>query len=157
MKLSVAPGRSEIEQSAADVVAFPLFLAVVLLAVVLRQLFPPGPSTVVLVICAVAAVLDLIMARWFLRRSRATFVVTANDITFTPAQASGGKVSPPLVLEHAADSILRFRMRSNGFVGGQIVYVLKLRDETTGTEIPAGTFGKRKVKQACEAQGWTFS
>lgn len=38
-----------------------------------------------------------------------------------------------------------------------VVYVLKLRDNATGTEVYAGAFGRRKVQQACESQGWSFS
>ena len=36
-------------------------------------------------------------------------------------------------------------------------YVLKLRDNATGKEVYAGAFGRRKVQQACESQGWSFS
>jgi hypothetical protein len=37
-------------------------------------------------------------------------------------------------------------------------YMLKLRDAATGREVFAGVFGGRKrVQEACEAQGWRFS
>jgi hypothetical protein len=47
---------------------------------------------------------------------------------------------------------------ANGPVGLQYTgYVLKLRDNATGEEVYAGAFGRRKVQQACESQGWSFS
>ena len=49
-------------------------------------------------------------------------------------------------------------MGANGLVGsGYTGYVLKLRDNATGEEVHAGAFGRRKVRQACESQGWSFS
>jgi hypothetical protein len=36
-------------------------------------------------------------------------------------------------------------------------YALKLRDNATGKEVYAGAFGRGKVRQACESQGWSFS
>jgi hypothetical protein len=149
--MSVAPGRTEIAESAADAASLPILIAIVLLAIGVRQLFPPGPSSIVLVGCAVAAALDAVFWRWAVRRGRATFVVTADSITF----ARGGTARHVLV--RGPGSTLSFRLRSNGFVGGQPQYLLKLRDVATGQEVPAGTFGRRKVRQACESQGWTFS
>jgi hypothetical protein len=151
VKLSVAPGRSEIEQSAADAASLPILIAVVLVAIVVRQLFPPGPEPAVLYVCAAAAVLDVVFWRWAVRRGRATFVVTAQDITFARA---GGATQ---VLHRVPDSKLSFRLKSNGFIGGQSQFLLKLRDDATGQEVPAGSFGRSKVRRACESQGWTFS
>jgi hypothetical protein len=49
-------------------------------------------------------------------------------------------------------------MAANGLVGSQYTgYALKLRDNSTGKEVYAGAFGRRKVQQACESQGWSFS
>jgi hypothetical protein len=49
-------------------------------------------------------------------------------------------------------------MAANGPVGSEYTgYALKLRDNATGQEIYAAAFGRRKVRQACESQGWSFS
>jgi hypothetical protein len=49
-------------------------------------------------------------------------------------------------------------MAANGPVGVVYAgYALKLRDNSTGNEVYAGAFGRRKVQQACESQGWSFS
>jgi hypothetical protein len=54
--------------------------------------------------------------------------------------------------------MLSFRMAANGPVGSEYTgYALKLRDNATGKEVYAGAFGRRKVQQACESQGWPFS
>jgi hypothetical protein len=54
--------------------------------------------------------------------------------------------------------MLSFRMAANGPVGSEYTgYALKLRDNATGKEVYAGAFGRRKVQQACESQGWSFS
>jgi hypothetical protein len=67
------------------------------------------------------------------------------------ALAWGAKCRP-------AGSTLSFRVGANGPVGLQYTgYVLKLRDNATGEEVYAGAFGRRKVQQACESQGWSFS
>lgn len=155
MKMSVSPGRTEIEQSPADAIGLPILVAVVLVAIVVRQLFPPGPDLIVMVVCAVMAVLDVGFAFFILRRGRATFVVTSDAITFSGAQWGGR--SAPLAIERAPGSTLRFRLQRNGITAGQFQYLLKLRDDATGQEVPAGSFGRRKVRQACESQGWTFS
>lgn len=153
VKMSVAPGRTEIVQSSADVLGLPILGGVVLVAIVVRQVFPPGPDAVVMWVCAGVAVLDVWLALYLLRRERATFVVTAQDITFS--RGPSGRSTH--VIERLPDSKLRFRLQSNGFVGSQPQYLLKLRDDATGSEVPATTFGRRKVRQACESQGWTFS
>jgi hypothetical protein len=47
---------------------------------------------------------------------------------------------------------------ANGPVGLPYTgYVLKLHDNATGKDVYAGAFGRRKVQQACESQGWSFS
>lgn len=155
MRMTVGAGRTEIEQSSADAIGLPILVAVVVVAVVVRQLFPPGPDRTVMSVCAVVALLDLVFALYILRKGRATFVVTSDDITFTGVQWGGR--SAPLTLRRAPGSTLTFRLQRNGITAGQFQYLLKLRDETTGQEVPAGGFGRRKVRQACESQGWTFS
>ncbi len=150
MRMSTAPGRTEIQQTAADVIAFPLLIVLVLVAIVIRQFIPNDPNPVVLGVCAGLAALDIAFARYLLGRTRVTLVVTADEITFSRA-------SSPLVIERLPTSTLSFRLQSNGFIGGQPQYLLKLRDNASGKEIPAGTFGRRKVRQACESQGWTFA
>jgi hypothetical protein len=153
--MTVGAGRTEIEQSSADAIGLPILVAVVVVAIVVRQLFPPGPDLVVMVVCAVVAVLDVGFAYYILRKGRATFVVTADEITFTGVRWGGHHAA--LALRRAPGSTLSFRLQRNGITAGQFQYLLKLRDETTGQEVPAGTFGRRKVRQACESQGWTFT
>ena len=157
MKMSVTPGRTEIEQSTQDVLALPILIGIVLLAVVIRQFTPPGPDTVVLVVCGVAAVLDGALVRYLLGKGRATFVVTPDEITFTRWLGSSNGTESTYTLERTPESRLRFRLQSNGITGGQIQYLLKLRDEATGKEVPASSFGRRPVRKACVSQGWTFS
>jgi hypothetical protein len=68
--------------------------------------------------------------------------------------------SPPnrLVIERTPASTLSFRSAANGMVGSEFTgYVLKLRDNATGDEVFAGAWGRHKVQQACESQGWSFS
>jgi hypothetical protein len=58
----------------------------------------------------------------------------------------------------AAGSMLSIRTAANGPVGFDYTgYALKLRDNATGKEVYAGAFGRQKVQQACESQGWSFS
>jgi hypothetical protein len=154
---SVSPGRAELRQSTANVLQGPVLLAVVLLAVFLRVLFAPQPSTVILGVCAGLAALDAVLAAYSLSSIGSTLVVTAEDITFTRRHRRG-KVAPQQVIQRAAGSVLSFRMAANGPVGSDHTgYVLKLRDNATGKEVYAGVFGRRKVRQACESQGWSFS
>jgi hypothetical protein len=87
-----------------------------------------------------------------------TLVVTADDITFTRRHRRGQGPPSQQAIRRAAGSTLSFRMAANGLVGsGYTGYVLKLRDDATGKEVYAGAFGRRKVQQACESQGWSFS
>jgi hypothetical protein len=54
--------------------------------------------------------------------------------------------------------MLGFSMVVNSPVSSDCTgYVLKLRDNATGKEVYAGAFGRRKVQQACQSQGWSFS
>lgn len=102
-----ARGRAELRQSTANVLQLPGLFAVVLLAIVIRQLFVHPPSTIILGVCAGLAALDTV---------------------------------------------------ANGPVGSEYTgYALKLRDNATGKEVYAGAFGRSKVQQACESQGWSFS
>lgn len=153
---AVAGGCTELRETRADVLAFPGFIVVVLLAIVIRQLFVHPPNAIIFAVCAVLAVLDIPFGWWLLRTGRATFAVTAGDITFTPRQGTGAKRLPPQVIRRAAGSTLSFRTQSAGFVGGQPMYRLKLRDDATGEEVAATSFGRREVRRACESQGWPF-
>ena len=142
--------------------AFPAFIPVVfialgLIAVVVRQLFVHPPSAVVFGVCAVGAALDVALARYLLHVGGATFVVTPSDITFTPRQIARGKRPPPQVIRRTGGSTLSFRAQDNGTIGGQAQSVLKLRDDATGEEVAATVFGRRKVRRACESKGWPFS
>ena len=153
---SVAQGQIELRQSAANLLGLPILIAVCLLAIVVRQLFVHPPSAIVLGVCAVVAALDIVLVVYLLRNMGSTLVVTADDITFTRRRRRGP--APQQVIQRAAGSTLRFRVGANGPVGVQYTgYVLKLRDNATGKEVYAGAFGRRKVQQACESQGWSFS
>lgn len=153
----VVAGRAELRESKADVLALPGLIVVVLIAIVARQFFAHPPNAVVFVVCAVVAVLDVALSWYVLRTGRATFTVTADDITFTPRPGTGAKPPAPQVIRRTADSTLTFRLQSNGFIGGQAQYRLKLRDNATQQEVAATPFGRRKVRRACESQGWRFS
>ena len=156
--MSGSPGRVELRQSAANVLQLPILVAVLLLAVVIRQLFTHQPSTIVLGVCAGAAALDILLAMYFLRNIGSTLVGTADEITFAKRQGRGKGPAPQQVIQRTDGSTLSFRVAANGPVGSQYTgYVLKLRDNVTGKEVYAGAFGRRKVQQACESQGWSFS
>jgi hypothetical protein len=153
---SVARGQIELRQSTANLLGLPILIAVCLLAVVVRQLFVHPPSAIVFGVCAAVAVLDVALVVYLLRNMGSTLVVTADDITFTRRRRRGP--APQQVIQRAAGSTLSFRVGANGPVGLQSTgYVLKLRDNATGKEVYAGAFGRRKVQQACQAQGWSFS
>jgi hypothetical protein len=153
---SVTRGQLELRQSAANLLGLPILIAVCLLAVVVRQLFVHPPSAIVFGVCAAAAALDIVLAVYLLRNMGSTLVVTADDITFTRHPRRGP--APQQVIQRAAGSTLSFRVGANGIVGSQYTgYVLKLRDNATGKEVFAGAFGRRKVQQACEEQGWSFA
>ena len=155
---SVSQGRVELRQPAANLLQLPILFAVCLVAVVIRQLFAHPPSTVIFAVCAVVAALDIVLAAYLLRNMGSTLVVTADDITFTGRRKRGKGPPPQQVIQRAAGSMLSFRMAANGPIGSDYTgYVLKLRDNATGTEVYAGAFGRRKVRQACESQGWSFS
>jgi hypothetical protein len=150
-----AGGQIELRQSAANMLGLPILIAVCVVAVVVRQLFGQ-PSAIVLGVCAAAAALDVALAVYLLRNMGSTLTVTADDITFTRHPRRGP--APQQVIQRAAGSTLSFRVGANGPVGSQYTgYVLKLRDNATGKEVYAGAFGRRKVQQACQAQGWSFS
>ena len=155
---SLSRGRAELRQSAANLLQLPILIAVALVAIVIRQLFVHPPSTIVLGVCAGLAVLDIVLAVYLLRNMGSTLVVTADDITFTRRRRPGKGPPPAQVIQRTAGSTLSFRMAANGPVGSQYTgYALKLRDNATGKEVYAGAFGRRKVQQACESQGWSFS
>ena len=153
---SVARGQVELQQSAANLLGLPILIAVCLVAVVVRQLFVHPPSAIVFGVCAAVAALDIALAVYLLRNMGSTLVVTADDITFTRHPRRGP--APQHVIQRTADSTLSFRVAANGPIGSEYTgYVLKLRDNATGKEVFAGAFGRRKVQQACESQGWSFS
>ncbi len=146
----------ELRQSAANLLGLPILIAVCLVAVIIRELFGHPPSAIVLGVCAGAAALDIVLAVCFLRNMGSTLTVTADDITFTRHRRRGP--APQQIIQRAADSTLSFRMAANGPVGSQYTgYALKLRDNSTGKGVYAGAFGRNKVQQACESQGWSFS
>jgi hypothetical protein len=105
----------------------------------------------------VLAVLDVFFARFLLRTGRATFAVTPGDITFTPRPGTGAQRPPPQIIRRTTGSTLSFRPQSAGFTASQRMYRLKLRDDATEEDVSATPFGRRKVRRACEAQGWSFS
>jgi hypothetical protein len=155
---SVSPGGVELRQSTTNVLQLPILFAVVLLAVIIRQLFVHPPSAIVLGVSAALMALDVVLAVYLLRNFESTLVVTADDITFTGRRSRGKSMPPPQVIQRTPGAILSFRMAANGPVGVEYTgYALKLRDNTTGKEVYAGAFGRRKVQQACESQGWSFS
>jgi hypothetical protein len=155
---SVARGPVELRQPAANLLQLPGLFAVALLAIVIRQLFVHPPSTIILGVCAGLAALDIVLAGYLLRTMGSTLVVTADDITVTRRRRRGTGPPPQQVIRRAAGSTLSFRMAANGPVGSEYTgYALKLRDDATGQEVYAGAFGRRKVQQACQSQGWSFS
>jgi len=152
----MAEGQIELRQSAANMLALPILVAACLVAVTLRELFAPAPGEIVLGVCAAAAVLDIVLAVYLTRNMGATLVVTGDDITFTRHRHRGP--APQQAIQRAAGSTLSFRVATNGPIGSQYTAgALKLRDNATGNEVYAGAFGRRKVQQACESQGWSFS
>jgi hypothetical protein len=154
---SISRGRAELRQSTANQLQLPGLVVVVLLAIVIRQLFAHPPSMIVFGVCAGLAALDVVLAVYLLRNMGSILVVTPDDITFTRRRRRG-KGPPQQVIQRAAGSMLSFRMAANGPVGSEYTgYALKLRDNATGQEVYAGAFGRRKVQQACESQGWSFS
>jgi hypothetical protein len=150
--------RVELRQSKSNALQFPIFIGVLVVAVVVRQFFGSAPNPIIIAICAAAVVLDLLFARYVLRSS-GVLVVTPDAITFTRRQRDGGDgAGPGQVIQRAAGSMLSFRVARNGPLGSKYTgYVLKLRDTATGDEVFAGAFGRRPVQQACESQGWSFS
>ena len=144
-------GQIVLRQKASNIVAFPVFFAVVLLAIVIRQFFP-SPNPIVLAVCGALAVLDGFFARYLLRHTGATMVVTLDEIAFRRKGAAA-----PLVIRRTAGGTLSLVTESNGPVGSKYTsYTLKLHDDATGDEVPADIFGRRRVKEACEALAWTF-
>jgi hypothetical protein len=158
----VKAGSTELRETRTDVFGYPAFfpvlvIAVLLIAVVVRQLFVHPPSAVVFIVCAVGAVLDVALAWYLLRVGGAIFVATPSDITFTPRPVALGKRPPPQVIRRASGSTLSFRVRQDGIIGDQAQSLLKLRDDATGQEVAVAVFGRRRVRRACESQGWPFS
>lgn len=84
----------ELRQSAANLLQFPVLIAVVVLAMAVRQLFAHPPSTMILGACAGLAALDIVLAMYLLHNMASTLAVTADDITFTRRRARG-KGPPP--------------------------------------------------------------
>jgi hypothetical protein len=153
---SVTRKQIELRQSAGNLLGLPILIGVCLLAVIIRELFGHPPSAIALEVCAGGMALDIVVAVYFIRFMGSTLVVTADDITFTQRRRKGS--DPQHVIQRTADSTLSFRVGANGPIGSQYTgYVLKLRDNATGNEVFASAFGRSKVQQACESQGWTFS
>jgi hypothetical protein len=154
---AMAAGRTMLRETRADVLAFPGFIGVVMIVAFIRVLTARHPQPAAIVICVTLLIVDIFLFWYVPRTGRASFVVTPEDITFTPRQGRGHQGAKPQVLKHSPGSTLSFHLKDNGFVGGQPVYLLKLRDDASGDEIAATTFGRAKVRRACESQGWTFS
>ena len=154
---SVTQGRVELQQSAPNVLALPILIAVALLAVIIRLLFTPGGSTIIVGVSGVLLVLDVVFAAYCLRNLGSTLVVTADDITVSRGRPDGKRPPRQQVIQRTDGSKLSFRVARNGPMGGDYTaYILKLRDNATGKEVYAGAFGRRKIQQACESQGWSF-
>ena len=150
--------RVDLRQSKSNALQLPIFIGVVVIAIVVRQFFGTAPSPIVMGICAAAVILDLVFASYLLRNT-GSLVVTPDDVTFTRHQRDGGQGGGPLqVIQRVAGSTLSFRVARNGPFGSKYTgYALKLRDNATGDEVFAGAFGRSRVQQACESQGWSFS
>jgi hypothetical protein len=146
-----------LRQSVGNVLQFPVLIAIVLIAVAFRV--EGSQATVVYIVCAVVAVLDVVFVGYLLR-NRATLVITTDEITFR-RRPVGNKTAAAVshdVIRRVDGSTLSFRVAASGPVGSKYTgYVLKLRDNATGHEVFADPFGRHKVQQACEAQGWSFS
>ena len=154
---SVSPGRVELRQSTSNLLALPIFIAIVLLVLIIRLLMPPGGSTVIIVVAAVLLVPDIFFALYLLRDYGSTLVVTADDITVT-RRSDVKRPTRPRVIHRTDGSKLSFRTARNGPRGADYTAaMLMLRDNATGDEVYAGAFGRRKVQQACESHGWSFS
>ena len=145
-----ASGRVELRQSTTNALQLPLLIAVVVLALVISEV-TRGPSLTVLLICAVAAVLDAWLAAYLARNFKGRLVVTPDEITFTRGRAARQEI------RRVDGSSLTFRTARNGPMGSQYTgYVLMLSDRATGQEVFAGAFGRGAVRRACESQGWLF-
>ena len=115
----ISRGRVELRQPAANLLQLPILFAVLLLAMVIRQLFVHPPSTIILGVCAGLTALDIVLAVYLLRNMGSTLVVTADDITFTRRRRRGKGPPPQQVIRRAAGSMLSFRMAGNGPVGSE--------------------------------------
>jgi hypothetical protein len=155
---SVQSSRVELRQSRSNALQLPMFIGVIVIAIVLRQVLGSSPSPIVIAVCAAAIALNLVFVSYLLRNI-GTLVVTADDITFTRGHRDGGDDrGPSQVIQRAAGSTLSFRVARNGPMGSKYTgYVRKLRDNATGHEVFAGAFDRRQVQQACESQGWSFT
>jgi len=157
----VAAGSTELRETKTDVLGYPAFfpiflIALGLIAVVVRQLFVHPPSTAVFIVCGVLAVLDAAFGWYLMRLGGTILVATRTDITFTARPVSQGRRPPPQVIRRASGSRLSFR-EQHGSNGGRARSVLKLHDEATGQEVATTGFARHRVRRACESQGWPFS
>lgn len=155
MPKRVAPGRYELRESRADVLAGPILIAVVLLAVVIRVLFTDRPSATVLAVCLGIALLDGVLAWYLLETGKASFVVTPDEITYTPRQGRFAGKGPSQVIQRTADSSLSFYVKQD-FSSDISSGVLYLRDDATSEQISVQLFNRWSVRHACEAEGWPF-
>jgi hypothetical protein len=130
---------------------------VIMLAAILREAFVHPPSAAIPIVCAAAAVGDVFLALFLLSTGRASFVVSPDDITFTPRQGRDFEGAKPQGIRRTGTSTLSFRLQSNCFVGNQPSYLLRLRDDATQEEVAATSFGRARVRRACESRGWRFS
>jgi hypothetical protein len=152
----VSPGRYELRESRADVLAPPILIAVCVLAVVVRVLFNDRPSATVLGVCLGIGVLDGLLAWYLLRTGKATLVVTPGTITYTPRQGRASSHGAPQIIQRTAESRLSFYTTQDGDAAVPTGF-LHLRDDATGSQISVQLFNRWAVRRACETQGWPFS
>lgn len=156
MPKRVAPGRYELRESRADVLALPILIAVVLLAVIVRDRFAHRPSATVLGICLGIALLDGVLAWYVLQTGKASLVVTPDEITYTPRQGRFAGIGPSQVIQRTAEGRLSFYVKHDfsSYISSGVLY---LRDDATGKQISVQLFNRWSVRHACEAEGWPFS
>ena len=106
-------GRVELRQSAGNALQFPIFIAVVVLAVAVREFFPWPPSAVVLAICAALLLLDVAFGRWALRNAGSLFV-SSDEIVFSRHGDGGGGAPGCQVIRRTPTSSLSFRTARTG-------------------------------------------
>jgi hypothetical protein len=153
----VSSHQTVLRQSKGNLLGLPILIAICDIAVILREAFAKHPSTVVIAVCVVVAALTVVLTVYFLRNLSATLVVTYDEITFSRRRVGGFNKFTPAQIHRATDSKLIFRSARNGPFGADFTgYTFVLHDDATGQEVGVGSFGRREVQDACEAEGWSF-